>query len=72
MYKKIKKCWDNGITIYPIPTEEMYFVGKKKRPYVRIEINANGKKKQGTELYKQEEQLTNKIHQLYGLLSEKI
>jgi len=49
----------------------MYFVGKKKKPYVRIEINANGKKKQGTELYKQEEQLTNKIHQLYELLSEK-
>ena len=70
--KVIKKCLDNGITIYPIAIDKYYHLGKKKINYVKIEINVNGAKKIGTEVYKQDETLTNKIHQLYETLSLKL
>lgn len=68
----MKKCLDNGITIYPIVINETYFIGKRKINYVKIEINNNGVKKLGKENYKQDETLTNKILELYEVLSKRI
>lgn len=72
MYEKIKKCLDNGITIYPIVVDDTYYIGKRKINYVKIEINNNGVKKLGKEKYKQDETLTNKVYELYEVLSKRI
>lgn len=66
------KCLNNGITIYPIVTEDTYYFGKRKVNYVKIEINNNGAKKLGNEKYKQDETLTKKIYELYEILSKRI
>lgn len=68
----MKKCLDNGITIYPIVIDDTYYIGKRKYNYVKIEINNNGAKKLGNEKYKQDETLTNKIYELYEMLSKRI
>ena len=68
----MKKCLDNGITIYPIVIDDTYYIGKRKYNYVKIEINNNGAKKLGKEKYKQDEILTNKILELYEVLSKRI
>jgi len=68
----MKKCLDNGITIYPIVIDDTYFIGKRKINYVKIEINNNGAKKLGKEKYKQDQTLTNKIYELYEMLSKRI
>ena len=70
--KKVKKCLDNGITIYPVTINKYYYLGKKKINYVKIEINNNGVKKLGKEEYRQDETLTNKVFELYKILSLKL
>jgi hypothetical protein len=70
--KAIKNCLNNGITIYPIAVAESYFEGKRKYNYVKIEINVNGVKKLGIDKYKQDETLTQKIHELYEVLNLKL
>ena len=65
-------CLSNGILIYPVVIKESYFDGKKKVNYVRIEINDRGKKTTGKDRYKQNEELTNKVYQLYEILKERI
>jgi len=70
--KKIKKCLDNGITIYPIAIEKYYYIGKRKINYVKIEINMSGKKKLGNDEYKQDETLTKKVFELYESISLKL
>ena len=65
-------CLSNGILIYPVVIGESYFDGKKKVNYVRIEINDRGKKTAGKDRYKQNEELTNKVYQLYEILKERI
>ena len=60
----------NGITVYPIPIKECYFVGKRKINYVNIEININGKTKIGKGKYKQDLQLREKIKELYNYLKK--
>jgi hypothetical protein len=70
--KAVTKCLSNGITIYPIVIEDTYHVGKRKYNYVKIEINVNGAKKIGSDKYKQDETLTNKIHELYEVLNLKL
>jgi N-acetyl-anhydromuramyl-L-alanine amidase AmpD len=65
-------CLSNGILIYPVVIGESYFEGKKKVNYVRIEINDRGKKTTGKDRYKQNEELTNKVYQLYEILKERI
>lgn len=65
-------CLSNGILIYPVVIDESYFEGKKKVNYVRIEINDRGKKTTGKDRYKQDEELTNKIYELYEILKDKI
>jgi hypothetical protein len=68
----MSKCLNNGITIYPIVINETYFIGKRKINYVKIEINNNVVKKLGKEKYKQDETLTNKVYELYEVLSKRI
>jgi hypothetical protein len=51
----MKNCLNNGITIYPIVVNDIYFEGKRKKNYVKIEINVNGTKKIGSDKYKQDE-----------------
>jgi len=70
--KAIKNCLNNGITIYPIVIDESYHIGKRKVNYVKIEINVNGIKKIGSDKYKQDETLTNKVHELYEVLNLKL
>jgi hypothetical protein len=70
--KAIKNCLNNGITIYPIVVNDIYFEGKRKKNYVKIEINVNGAKKIGNDKYKQDETLTEKIHELYEVLNLKL
>jgi hypothetical protein len=70
--KAIKNCLNNGITIYPIVVNDIYFEGKRKKNYVKIEINVNGTKKLGSDKYKQDETLTIKIHELYEVLNLKL
>jgi Mrp family chromosome partitioning ATPase len=70
--KAIKNCQNNGITIYPIVVNDIYFEGKRKKNYVKIEINVNGAKKLGSDKYKQDETLTKKIHELYEVLNLKL
>jgi hypothetical protein len=70
--KAIKNCLNNGITIYPIVVNDIYFEGKRKKNYVKIEINVNGAKKIGSDKYKQDETLTNKVHELYEVLNLKL
>ena len=65
-------CLSNGILIYPVVIDESYFEGKKKMNYVRIEINDRGKKTTGKDRYKQNEELTNKIYELYEILKDRI
>lgn len=65
-------CLSNGILIYPVVIGESYFDGKKKVNYVRIEINDRGKKTTGKDRYKQNDELTNKVYQLYEILKERI
>lgn len=65
-------CLSNGILIYPVVIDESYFEGKKKVNYVRIEINDRGKKTTGKDRYKQNEELTNKVYELYEILKDKI
>ena len=66
--KTIKKCLDNGIRIYPTLTSEYYYAGKMKLQYVNIEIDMNGKKKLGTDRYKQDD-VSKKIYELYDKIS---
>ena len=68
----IKNCQNNGITIYPIVVNDIYFEGKRKKNYVKIEINVNGAKKLGSDKYKQDETLTEKIHELYEVFNLKL
>ncbi len=70
--KAIKNCLNNGITIYPIVIDDVYFVNKRKINYVKIEINVNGAKKLGNDKYKQDETLTNKVFELYEVLNLKL
>jgi hypothetical protein len=68
----MKNCLNKGITIYPIVIDDTYFVGKRKINYVKIEINVNGAKKLGSDKYKQDETLTQKVFELYEVLNLKL
>lgn len=58
-------CVENGITIYPVCLNEFYMDGKRKVNKVRLEININGSKIQGKQVYKQDQELNDKISELY-------
>jgi hypothetical protein len=58
-------CVNNGITIYPVCLQEFYMEGRRKINKVRLEVNINGSKIQGKKIYKQDQELHDKISELY-------
>jgi len=64
-FKAMSWCNYNGIKIYAVPLEKKYKDGKYGKNLCVIEIDQQGIKKRGTQLYKQETQLTDKILELY-------
>ena len=58
-------CVNNGITIYPVCLQEFYMDGRRKINKVRLEVNINGSKIQGKQVYKQDQELNDKISELY-------
>jgi hypothetical protein len=66
---KIQYCWDNDIKIYPVPVARS---NGHKRPNCKIEIDYQGNKRQGTEIYKQNTKLYAKITELYNAYYEKL
>ena len=63
---KIQYCWDNDIKIYPVPIQT------GNSPKCKIEINYQGNKRQGTEIYKQDAKLYAKITELYNAYYDKL
>ena len=76
---KMSWCIDNHITIYPVTTSEMYTVtkmvnGRRKKtsiPKCVVEVNIDGYKTKGTELWEQDEELSKYIHKLYNYYYER-
>jgi hypothetical protein len=58
-------CINNGITIYPVCLQDFYMEGRRKINKVRLEVNINGSKIQGKKIYKQDQELNDKISELY-------
>lgn len=68
-YESSKKCWDNGIKIYPKPIEQGTW---KKSPRCKLVIDHNGKIKEGQEVYNQDAKMYKKIEELYKHFANKI
>lgn len=64
--KAFNKCLDNGIYIYPLP------ITKTARPNVNIVINNNNNIKKGSQVFKQDITMTEKILELYTLIANKL
>ena len=62
-WKKMTRCWDNYIRVYPVP------LSKGPRPDVRLEIELQGQYKEGTIIYKQNKkgqyEISKKIEETY-------
>ena len=62
-WKKMTRCWDNYIRVYPVP------LSKGPRPDVRLEIELQGQYKEGTIIYKQNKKgqydISKKIEETY-------
>lgn len=62
-WKKMTRCWDNYIRVYPVP------LSKGPRPDVRLEIELQGQYKEGTIIYKQNKkgqyEINKKIEETY-------
>ena len=65
-------CVNNGITIYPVCLQDFYMEGKRKINKVKLEININGSKIQGKKIYKQDQELHDKISELYLHYKERV
>ena len=68
-YKKIRYCWDMDIRIYPVPVP---YSNGNQNPKCKIEIDYQGKIRQGDTIYKQDRTMYNKIKELYLAYYEKI
>jgi hypothetical protein len=65
-------CVNNGITIYPVCLQDFYMDGRRKINKVRLEVNINGSKIQGKKIYKQDQELNDKISELYLHYRERV
>lgn len=65
-HQKIKLCWDFAIKVYPVPIQTGV------NPKCKIEIDYQGTKRQGTEIYKQDIKLYNKIIEIYEAYYQKL
>jgi hypothetical protein len=68
-HKKIRYCWDRDIRIYPVPVP---YSNGNQNPKCKIEIDYQGKIRQGDTIYKQDRTMYNKIKELYLAYYEKI
>lgn len=66
MTNNIKYCWANDIKIYPVP------IDKTRNPKCKIEIDYQGSKRQGTEIYRQDVKMYEKIEELYNAYYDKL
>ena len=71
------RCISNGIRIYPRPAVGVYKIQNKSKnnlvkPRVELVVDYGNKIVVGKEIYTQEEDMTNKIIQLYKIISSKI
>ena len=71
------RCISNGIRIYPRPAVGVYKIQNKSRrnlvkPRVELVVDYGNKIMVGKEIYTQEEDMTNKIIQLYKIISSRI
>ncbi len=71
------KCLRNGIKIYPQPTSDgggrsMTKGGKKRKASVKIIVDYGSKQVESSETYTQEDDLTNKIVELYNHIAERL
>jgi biopolymer transport protein ExbD len=65
--KEIRWCFKNNITAYPMPQQETYRASSGRRKhYVKIEINCDGKLLVGKQEYKQEQELTKALQKVYS------
>lgn len=77
--ERVSWCFDNNITIYPVPTKEMYTVnkmvnGRRRKvslPKCLVEVNLDGMKKRGTEVWEQDEEMYQYIQKLYDYYYER-
>jgi len=66
---EMQYCLNNDIKIYPVPVPRS---NGHKKPNCKIEIDYKGSKRQGTEIYKQDVHLYNKIRSLYTAYYNKL
>lgn len=69
LYKKIKYCWEMQIKVYPVPVNNSE---GNRLPRCKIEIDYQGTKRQGTEVYKQELKMYDKIDEIYEAYYKKL
>ena len=65
-HQRIKLCWDFAIKVYPVPIQSGV------NPKCKIEIDYQGTKRQGTQIYKQDRVLHNKIIEIYEAYYNKL
>ena len=71
------KCLRNGVRIYPKPTSEgggrsMTKGAKKRKASVKIIVDYGNKIVESSETYTQEEDLTDKVVELYCHIAERL
>ena len=77
--KRRSWCFDNNIKIYPVPSRETYTVvkmvnGRKRKvtiPKCTVEVNLDGMKHRGTELWEQDFEMAEYIQKLYDYYYER-
>ena len=69
MINKVKYCWEMQIKVYPVPVSGS---NGFKSPKCKIEIDYQGTKRQGTEVYRQDVKMYDKIEELYNAYYDKL
>ena len=72
MHTIYTKCWEKELFIYPLPIKESYYENKQRINKCKIVIKTGQKEIIGKGIYKQNEELYNKINELYLHYSNKI
>tara|TARA_R100001510_G_C7656742_1_gene217102 strand:+ start:6178 stop:6456 length:279 start_codon:yes stop_codon:yes gene_type:complete len=66
-FKEMRWCFEKNIKAYPIPLKENYkSPSGRRKPYVKIEINCDGKILIGKKKYTQEKELTTALQEIYA------
>lgn len=65
-------CHKYGIKIYCEPLNSYYGSKKNTKAYVRIVIDDQGRLKKGEQSYKQGQEVTDKMNELYAVYADRI